>query len=180
MDHPVIITVRHMDQPKLAVGLELGRKVLQALQMGDGFTHMEWFLTPSGEAVFGEIACRAPGAMLVDQMNYTSDIDLFREGARVVCWQSFDAVAPRKYNAGVIFKRARGQGLITRVEGLRDWLREAGEWAVDVGLLRPGMPRRNWKNTLISDGYLMVRHPDWDEAYRLSFLAATGIQMYAD
>ncbi len=31
-----------------------------------------------------------------------------------------------------------------------------------------------------SDGYLMVRHPDWDEAYRLSFLAATGIQMYAD
>jgi hypothetical protein len=25
-----------------------------------------------------------------------------------------------------------------------------------------------------------VRHPDWDEAYRLSFLAATGIKMYAE
>ncbi len=107
---PVIITVRQMDQPKLAVGLELGRKVLQALQMGDGFTHMEWFLTPSGEAVFGEIALSCAGAMLVDQMNYTSDINLFREWARVICWQSFDAVAPRKYNAGVIFKRARARG----------------------------------------------------------------------
>ncbi len=107
---PVIITVRHMDQPKLAVGLELGRKVLQALEMGDGFTHMEWFLTPSGEAVFGEIACRRLARMLVDQMNYTSDIDLFREWARVVCWQSFDAVAPRKYNAGSHLQARAGPG----------------------------------------------------------------------
>jgi biotin carboxylase len=177
---PVIITVRHMEQPRLAVGIDLGRKVLRALEMGDGFTHMEWFLTPGGDAVFGEIGCRPGGAMLVDQMNYTSDIDLFREWARVVCWQSFDAVTPRKYNAGVIFKRALGQGRITRIEGLRDWLHEAGDWAVDVGLLRPGMPRRNWKNTLISDGYLMVRHPDWDEAHRLSFLAANNIRMFAE
>jgi len=25
-----------------------------------------------------------------------------------------------------------------------------------------------------------VRHPDWAEAYRLSFAAATGIKMYAE
>jgi hypothetical protein len=50
--------------------------------MGDGFTHMEWYLTPKGEAVFGEIGCRPGGAHLVDQMNYTCDIDLFREWAR--------------------------------------------------------------------------------------------------
>jgi len=177
---PVIITVRDMAQPKLAPGIQLGRNVLRALEMGDGFTHMEWFLTPKGEAVFGEIACRPGGAHLVDQMNYTSDIDLFREWARVACWQSFEAVAPRKYNAGVIFKRALGQGRITRIEGLGDWLRAAGPWAVEEQLLRPGTPRRNWKQTLLSDGHVMVRHPDWDEAYRLSFLAATGIKMYAE
>ncbi len=177
---PVIITVRDMGQPKLAPGIALGRNVLQALRMGDGFTHMEWFLTPKGEAVFGEIACRPGGAHLVDQMNYTSDIDLFREWARVACWGAFDAVAPRKYNAGVIFKRALGQGRITRIEGLRDWLQAAGPWAVEEALLRPGTPRRNWKQTLLSDGHVMVRHPDWDEAYRLSFLAATHIKMYAE
>ena len=177
---PITITVRRMEQPRLAVGIELGRDVLRALQMGDGFTHMEWFLTPSGGAVFGEIGCRPGGAFLVDQMNYTSDIDLFREWARVVCWQSFDAVAPRKYNTGVIFKRALGQGRIARIEGLREWLRAAGDWAVEERLLRPGTPRRDWKSTLISDGHLMVRHPDWDEAYRLSFLAATDIRMYAE
>ena len=177
---PVIITVRNMYQPKLAPGVELGRNVLKALNMGTGFTHMEWFLTPKGEAVFGEIACRPGGAHLVDQMNYTSDIDLFREWARVAFWHSFEANKPREYNAGVIFKRALGQGRVTRIEGLGDWLKAAGRWAVEEQLLRPGTPRRNWKQTLLSDGHVMVRHPDWDEAYRLSFLAATGIQMFAE
>ena len=45
---PVIITVRDMKQPKIQGGIALGRKVLSALGMGDGFTHMEWFLTPEG------------------------------------------------------------------------------------------------------------------------------------
>ncbi len=177
---PVIITVKDMYQPRLAPGVALGRKVLTALGMGDGFTHMEWFLTPRGEAVFGEIGGRPGGACLVDQMNYTSDIDLFREWARAACWKSFEATAPRKYNTGIIFKRALGQGRITRIEGLTDWLRSAGAWVVEEKLLRPGTPRRNWKATLLSDGYVIVRHPDWDEAHRLSFAAATGIRMHAE
>jgi hypothetical protein len=51
---------------------------------------------------------------------------------------------------------------------------------VEESLLRPGTQRRNWKNTLLSDGHVVVRHPDWDEAYRLSFAAASGIKMYAE
>lgn len=176
---PVIITVRDMYQERLAKGIELGRNVLKALGMGDGFTHMEWFLTPKGEAVFGEIGARPGGGHIVDQMNYTSDIDLFREWARVACYQRFEAKAPRKYNVGIIFKRAQGRGRITRIEGLGAWLREAGPWAVEEKLLRPGTPRRNWKHTLLSDGHVVVRHPDWNEAHRLSFAAATGIKMYA-
>ena len=177
---PVIITVREMYQPRLNPGVELGRNVLGALGMGTGFTHMEWFLTPKGEAVFGEIGCRPGGGHIVDQMNYTSDIDLFREWARVACWGSFEAPTERKYNAGIIFKRAQGAGRITRIEGLGNWLKEAGKWCVEEQLLRPGTRRRDWKQTLLSDGHVMVRHPDWAEAYRLSFAAATGIKMYAE
>ena len=177
---PVIITVRDMYQARLAPGVRLGRHVLGALGMGDGFTHMEWFLTPRGEAIFGEIGCRPAGAHLVDQMNYTSDIDLFREWARVACWRKFEAPVERKYNVGIVFKRAQGQGRITRIEGLGDWLRSAGSWVVDEKLLRPGMPRRNWKNTLLSDGFVIVRHPEWAEAQRLAFAAATGIRMFAE
>ena len=176
---PVIITVRDMKQPRLQKGIELGRNVLKALKMGTGFTHMEWFLTPKGEAVFGEIGCRPGGACLVDQMNYTGDVDLFREWARVACHGKFEGSTERKYNCGIVFKRAMGNGRITRIEGLGEWMRDAGKWCVEEKLFRPGTPRRNWRNTLLSDGHVMVRHPDWNEAYRLSFAAATGIKMYA-
>ena len=177
---PVIITVRDLLQPKLQGGIALGRNVLAALGMGTGFTHMEWFLTPKGEAVFGEIGCRPGGAHIVDQMNYTSDIDLFREWARVSCWGTFEADATRKYNAGIVFKRAFGQGRITRIEGLGDWLRTCGDAVVEEKLLRPGTPRRNWKHTLLSDGHVLVRHPDWETAYRMSFAAANEIRMFAE
>ncbi len=177
---PIILTVRDMAHPRLAGGVALGRNVLKALGMGDGFTHMEWFLTPKGEAVFGEIGCRPGGAHLVDQMNYTSDIDLFREWARVVCWGTFEAPTTRLYNAGIIFKRAIGHGTIARIEGLGDWLRMCGDSVVEEKLLRPGTPRRNWKNTLLSDGHVLVRHPDWAEAHRMCVAAATGIRMYAE
>ncbi len=177
---PVIITVRDMYQPKLQPGVILARKVLGAMGMGDGFTHMEWFLTPKGEAIFGEIGCRPGGAHLVDQMNYTSDIDLFREWARVMVWKSFEARTERRYNTAIVFKRALGQGHISRIEGLHDFLREAGPAVVEEQLLRPGTRRRNWKQTLLSDGHLMIRHPDWAEAHRLAFKAATNIKMYAE
>jgi biotin carboxylase len=175
---PVIITVR--DLKPLRPGILLGRKVLGALKMGDGFTHMEWFLTKKGEAVFGEIGCRPGGAHLVDQMNYTGDVDLFREWARVVCWHAFEATTERKFNAGIIFKRAIGNGKISRITGLGDYLRRYGKWVVEEQLLRPGTPRRNWKNTLLSDGHLMVRHPSWEEAHRMSFAAATDITLFAE
>lgn len=177
---PVIITVRDLQQPKLAAGQELGKKVLKALGMGDGFTHMEWFLKPNGEAVFGEIGCRPGGAHLVDQMNYTCDIDLFREWARVSCWGTFEAPTVRKYNAAIIFKRAKGRGRITRIDGLREFMYRYGEHVVEERLLRPGTHRRDWKQTLVSDGYLLLRHPDWDRTYQLAMEAATDITMYAE
>ncbi len=176
---PIAISIRDLTQPGLASGIALGRAALDALGMGDGFTHMEWYRTPSGEAVFGEIACRPGGAGLVDQMNYTCDVDLFREWARVACWGHFEASAVRRYNVAMIFKRAIGWGNVTRIEGLYDWLRECGPWVVEETLSRPGTPRRDWKQTQLADGRLIVRHPDWDEALRMAKAAATEIQMYA-
>jgi hypothetical protein len=176
---PIAISVRDLAQPKFAGGLALGRGVLSALGMDSGFTHMEWYLTSRGEAVFGEIACRPGGAGLVDQMNYTYDSDMFREWARISCWNHYEGGAERKFNVGIVFKRALGHGTITRIEGLVDWLRMCGPYVVEDKLLRPGTHRRDWKQTQVSDGHVMVRHPDWDEALRMCYGAATNIRMYA-
>lgn len=176
---PIAISVRDLTQPWLAGGLALGRATLDALGMGDGFTHMEWYLTPKGEAVFGEIACRPGGAGLVDQMNYTFDIDLYREWARVACHGHYHASTERKYNVGIVFKRARGWGNITGITGLRNWLHACGHWVVKEELSRPGTPRRDWTQTQLADGRVIVRHPEWDEALRMCRSAATDIQIHA-
>ena len=176
---PMGISIRDLAQPKLAGGVALGRAALDVLGMGDGATHMEWFLTPGGEAVFGEIACRFGGAGLVDQMNFTCDIDLHREWARVMCHGRFEASTVRKYNVGMIFKRARGWGTITRIEGLRRWLEACGPWVVEENLSRPGTARRDWKQAQLADGRLMVRHPEWDDTLRMCMAAATDIQIHA-
>ncbi|MCS6799018.1 MAG: ATP-grasp domain-containing protein [Myxococcota bacterium] len=176
---PVVITVREMYQPRLLPGIELGRRVLGALGMQDGFTHMEWFLTPSGEAVFGEIGCRPGGACLVDQMNYTIDGDLFREWARAVCWHAFETSTERRYNVAIVFKRALGQGRIRRIEGMEEIRRRHGAWIVEERLLPIGSPRRNWKQTLLSDGYVILRHPEWSEAHRMAFEVAADVTMHA-
>ncbi|HEV7556778.1 MAG TPA: ATP-grasp domain-containing protein [Kofleriaceae bacterium] len=176
---PIMLSVRDLAQPHIQRGIELGRNVLGALGMGDGMTHMEWFLKSNGEVVFGEIACRPGGACVVDQMNYTSDIDLFREWARVATAGRFGASTERKYNVGIIFKRAHGHGRISGIAGLTEYYDRYRTHIVEDTLARPGTPRRDWKQTLLSDGYLVVRHPDWDAARHMSFAAATDVQLYA-
>ena len=166
-------------RPDLADGIALGKAVLKALGMGTGFTHMEWYRTASGEVVFGEIAARAPGGRLVEQMNYANDFDVFREWARAVCWGVFEAQAHRRYHVATIFKRAQGQGRIKGYVGLdavRAWL---GDALVNEDLLPIGAPRRDWHDTLLSDGYLTLRHPDYATCRTLADAVVRELKVYA-
>lgn len=176
---PIICTVRDLEQPKMAAGLTLGRSVLTALGMGTGYTHMEWYRKADGEVILGEIGCRAGGARLVDQMNYTSDQDLYTGWGRAVCGQRPNLSAPRLYNAAIVFKRAHGQGRISRIEGLEAYRQRQADRLCVVDLLPVGTHRRDWTQTLVSDGYLLVRHPNWDEALRAAQDAADNVHLYA-
>lgn len=177
---PAQITLRDPYIPATRGGIELGHQALRALGMGTGFFHMEWFRTRTGEAVFGEIGCRNGGAKLMNAINYANEIDIFREWARAVCWKSFEGKPQRKYHVASVFKRALGQGRITRVEGL-DLLRQrAGDGLVEVDLLPVGHPRRNWKNTLLSDGHVTMRSVDYRDVCEMRDVAVEQLQMFAE
>jgi hypothetical protein len=177
---PQVIALRHVDQATLAEGVKLGRAVIQALGFKSGFTHMEWYRKADGEVVFGEIGARPPGAHQVDQMNFACDFDVYREWGRAVAFGRFDAEIRRNYNVSNIYKRAQGQGRITRIAGLERIQRLYGEHIVWNNLLPVGAPRRNWRNTLVSDGFLMVRHPELATLVRISDDIGENLNLHAE
>jgi len=176
---PQTITLREVMAPALEAGRRLGVGVLEALSFRTGFTHMEWFLTPSGEAVFGEIAARPPGARSVELMNYGCDFDAFTAWAEAVCHRRLTQPVARRYNSAVIFKRAQGQGRIQRIEGLERLLARYGDAIVSVDLLPVGAPRRNWKQTLLSDGHIILRHPHLPTCLEMADRVGVELQMVA-
>jgi len=176
---PQTVTLREIDAPHLAEGRELGRNVLRALNHRSGFTHMEWYRKSDGEVVFGEIAARPPGAHTVDTMNFASDIDLFTGWAEAMVHGTFDVPFERLYNCAIVFKRASGQGRIQRVEGLERILASFGEHIPCLEILPIGAHRRDWVKTLLSDGYVFVRHPDLDTTCEMADRIGTDLQLYA-
>jgi hypothetical protein len=176
---PQTIALRDLSPPDVKAGIALGHEVLEALEFGTGFTHMEWFYTARREAVFGEIAARPPGAHTVDLMNFVGDVDLFDGYAEAELKGAFGTSTDRKYNVANIFKRAQGRGRIRRVEGLESIMARFGEHIAHVDLLPVGAERRNWVQTLVSDGYVVVRHPDLQACYDISDAVGTDLQLYA-
>lgn len=176
---PQTIALRDVEADYLAGGREMGHAVLKALDFQTGFTHMEWYRKENGETIFGEIAARPPGARTVDCMNYASDIDLFTGWAEAVLHGRFSHKLNRKYNSAIIFKRAQGTGNIRHIEGLERLQARFGPHIAAIELLPIGAPRRNWILTLVSDGFLVVRHPDLQTTLDMADAVGTDLQLYA-
>ena len=175
---PQVIAHRDLTDPFIADGVALGRQVIEAMGFRSGFTHMEWFRTTSGEVVFGEIAARSPGGRLTDVMNYACDTDLYIGWAEAVCHGTFSQPSERRYNVAQVFKRAQGSGVITRVEGVGEMMGRMGEHIVNVDLVDVGQPRRDWRATVISDGLVVVRHPNFEEVVAMADWIAANVHLH--
>lgn len=176
---PQVIALRNPDQPELAGGIAMGLAVLKALGYESGFTHMEWYRKADGEVVFGEIGGRPPGAHQVDQMNFACDIDIFRGWAEAVCFKRFSENVQRRYNVANIYKRAMGTGTIRRIVGLDEIRERYGRHICWDTLLPVGARRRDWRQTLISDGFLVVRHPDLAATMAMADEIGERVQLFA-
>ena len=177
---PQVIALRDVDGPDLAGGVQMGIDVIKALQFDTGFTHMEWYRKADGEVVFGEIGGRPPGAYQVDQMKYACDFDVFKAWGQAITQGRVEERFERRYNVATIFKRARGVGRITLIEGAEALQARFGEHVIWNTLLPPGTPRRDWLKTLVSDGFIMLRHPNLDETLAMADAVGSELQMYAE
>jgi hypothetical protein len=177
---PQVIALKNIDQPELRGGVKMGFEVIRALEFDTGFTHMEWYCKADGEVVFGEIGARPPGAHQVDQMKYVCDFDVFREWANAVTAGEISSGIKPGYNVANIYKRARGVGHITAIEGIDKLQKEFGRHVVWNTLLPVGSRRRDWRKTLVSDGFIMLRHPDLAATLAMADQVGSELHMYAE
>jgi biotin carboxylase len=177
---PQVIALRDLDAADLAGGRAMGEAVIAAMGFTSGFTHMEWYRTAGGDVVFGEIGARPPGGRLTDLMNFACDTDLFTGWAEAVCHGTFSQPGERRYNVALVILRAHGHGRVTGVEGLGHLMATIGEHIVNVDLVGIGQPRRDWRATVLSDGIVVLRHPDLGTTLELADRVGAELRLLAE
>lgn len=176
---PQTISLRDLSDPVFERARRLSQQVIDALGYRTGLTHMEWFHTPDDEVVFGEIAARPPGGWSGELMNRTCDFDIYRAWGEALQHGRIRQRPQRRYNVAMVFKRARGQGRIREIRGLRELERRLGPALLRHDLLPVGARRRNWRLSLLSDGFVQLRHPDLQTTLQLADAVDEQLELIA-
>ena len=101
-------------------------------------------------------------------MNYSADVDLFAGWAEATCYGRLSQDTTKHYNASMVFKRAQGDGVVREHRGLQELLDRYGEHVASLELTPIGAPRRDWRQVVVGDGWIVVRHPDLDACLDMS------------
>lgn len=153
----VVLLPRHIDTPEFADIHALAPKVIQALGLRTGITHMEWFRRPDGSLAIGEIAQRPPGAKIVDLMGWAHDHDLYQAWARLMVMGQAPPPLARRFATAAAFLRGTGTGRVVAIEGLEEAQRRMGAVVVDKQLPKIGQPKSDGYE---GEGWVILRHPD--------------------
>jgi biotin carboxylase len=151
-----VLLPREVDHPQFDAIRDAGFRALDALGMGTGLSHMEWFRRRDGSVAISEVGARPPGAQFTTLMSYAHDTDFYRAWARLMIFDAFEPPA-RPFAAGIAFLRGQGTGRVAAIRGLDEAQRELGPLVVETRLPRPGQaPASSYEG----DGYVVLRHPE--------------------
>ena len=151
-----VLLPREADHPRYGDIRAVAARALEALGMGTGLSHMEWFRRRDGSVAVSEVGARPPGAQFTTLIGYAHDVDFYAAWARLMVFDRFDP-PPRRFASGIAFLRGQGRGRVVRIQGLDEAQRELGSLVVEVRLPRPGqLPASSYEG----DGYVVLRHPE--------------------
>ncbi len=144
----------------------MGARVNKALGIGTSATHMEWFFGEKG-LKFSEIGCRPPGVRVWDLYSAANDMDLYVEWAHAIVQGRTSRKPSRQYSAGMIALRPDRDGRITGYEGVDAMQSRFGRWILDSHFPHPGSPTGSVEGGYMSNAWVRMRHPDYDELRRM-------------
>jgi carbamoylphosphate synthase large subunit len=158
---PQIVATNRMNAPGYDEVKEMGRRVIEALDIRTAATHMEWFFGPKGLR-FSEIGCRPPGVGQWDSYCAGNEFDLYREWALAVCHGRTEQQPSRRYACGIIALRPDRDGRIVGYEGAEEIFSRYGELVVDSHFPAPGTPTQGVEAGYMANAWMRMRHPDYD------------------
>jgi len=151
-----VLLPREVDHPAFDDMKSVAYRSLDALGMGTGLCHMEWFRRKDGSVAVSEVGARPPGAQITNLIAYAHDIDIWKAWAKLMVFDVFDP-PERKYASGIAFLRGQGSGRVVRVHGLDQAQKEMGHLVVEVSLPREGQPQGSGYE---GEGFVILRHPE--------------------
>ncbi len=151
-----VLLPREVDDSRYDDIREMGARALDALGMGTGLSHTEWFRRCDGSVTISEVGARPPGAQFTTLIGYAHDIDMYRAWARLVVHETFEP-PQRRYAAGIAYLRGQGDGKVKAIHGLDQAQREFGSLVMEARLPRAGQqPAAGYEG----EGYVIMRHPE--------------------
>lgn len=156
----------------------MGRRVIEALDIGTSATHMEWFFGPKGLR-FSEIGCRPPGVGAWDLYSAGNEMDIYREWAMAVVHGRPSQRPSRRYAAGIIALRPDRDGIIDHYDGVAEVERAFGEHLIDAHLPPPGTPTQPVAAGYMANAWMRFRHPDYDTLRRILDAVGQTVQVRA-
>ncbi len=139
----------------------MGRKVIDALDIGTSATHMEWFFGPKG-LKFSEIGARPPGERIWDLYSAGNHIDMWFEWAAVTLHGRRAAAPSRRFATGSVQVRPPRDGRVAGYRHLGEVLGRVHPHVFAQRLPAPGTPTDPIHKGYLNNVWFRLRHPDYD------------------
>ena len=176
---PVIITTNRIDAPGYNELKELGKTVIQKLELHTAPTHMEWFFGPKG-LKFSEIGARPPGVGQWDLYCAANDIDLYKEWAHAVVHGQCPGTLSRNYSAAIINIRPNGDGRIKAYQGLNRVEGKFGKWFIKSHFPPVGARTQPVEAGYMANAWIQIKYPDYDDLRAILAEIGETIKIYAE
>ena len=156
-----------------------GRAAIKALGITTSATHMEWFFGNEG-LKFSEIACRAPGVGVWDLFCAINEFDIYKMWAQGVTTGTTNIQPSRRFAGGMISFRPNRDGTIVGYSGIEDMQAKYGPCIVKSYFPPVGKKTQPIEAGYKANGWMFVRHPDFDQVRRIMDDIGTSIKTWAD
>lgn len=172
---PKIACTNRMDAGGYAELRATGQRVIQALGIRDGATHMEWFFGPKGLKI-SEIGARPAGERIWDMHAAGNEFDLYGSWADAVLFGRRSGTPTRRYATGSVQIRPPKDGVFAGHDGVDVVRRELGDAIFESEVPPPGAKTLPLSAGWHANTWFRVRDEDYDRLLRkLEFVGRTVV-----